>query len=305
MSYRDFIKEELTKTGLKPASVKLYSIKLNKIYNDLNGTDNNNNHLLNKSNVINYINSLNSTDDKLAYLNAIIKIIDNENLKKYYTEERNNLNKEKFDKYKNNVQPENFIDYDTLLNIASKPDFTQDVKTVLYEMLLYISIRYPMRLSLWNIKIAKSKKEIEPNNNYLYITTKFARFVMQDFKNVESLGKQEIEINKDDIKVIREYIKFLKKHLTNVEYLLYNFYNNDIIKISSPDIYARILQRLIKQKLNVDITMNNIRHAYESKFIQSDEYKNLTNAEKEKAHLRLLHTGHMAEMVYNKVKSKN
>ena len=33
MNYKKQIKEEFTKLGLKPASVKLYSIKLNKLFN--------------------------------------------------------------------------------------------------------------------------------------------------------------------------------------------------------------------------------------------------------------------------------
>lgn len=304
MEYRSIIKEELSKTGLKPASVKLYSIKLNKLYNILKGKDNNNNHLLNKSNVMEFINALSSVDDKLAYLNSIIKIINNESLKNYYTNERNNLNKQKFDKYKNNVQSDDFINYDRLLDVAYKPDFTQDIKTVLNQMLVYMSVRYPIRLSLWNIKIAKSKKDIKPNENYLYITTKTMKFIMQNFKNIDSMGPQEIDIEKEDQIIIRNYLKYLSQYLSKVEYLLYNYYNK-ILEISSTDMYARILKRLLNKRLNREITMNNIRHAYESKLMQSDEYKNMTNAEKEKAHLRLLHTGHIAEMVYNKVKSKN
>ena len=50
--------------------------------------------------------------------------------------------------------------------------------------------------------------------------------------------------------------------------------------------------------------MNNIRHAYETKLIQSDEYKNLTNAEREKLHLKLFHTGYTAFANYNKVNKK-
>lgn len=302
MNYRDIIKEELRKTGLKEGSIKLYSIKLNKLYNDLKGKENNNNHLYITKNVMNYINKLNSIDDKLAYLNAIIKIIQNEEqLQKYYIEHRNKFNKIKTENYKHNTQPANFVDYDTLLKISPKPDFNKDIKSVLYEMLLYMSIRYPMRLSLWNMKIAKTTRSIKPNENYLYITTKTAKFIMQDFKNISSMGIQEIELDKEDAQTVREYLKYLSNHLKKIEYLLYNYYNKEIIKYSSTDIYARVLQRLLTQKLTKDITMNNIRHAYESKIIQSPDYYKLTNAEKEKLHKRLLHTTETANANYNKV----
>ena len=300
MSYRDLIKKELENKGLKPASIKLYSIKLNKLYNELKGTNNTNDHLNNKRLVMNYINKLNSTDDKLAYLNSIIKFVNNND----YIEERNKLNKIKIDKYKNNIQSDDFINYKELLNISPKPDFTKDPQTVLNDMLLYISIRYPMRLALQSIKIVRNKKQIVANQNYLYITSKAMKFVMQDFKNVNSLGKQEIDIDTDDKQVIKDYLKYLSKYLPNVEYLLYNYYNG-ILPFSSSDIYSRNLKRLLQQKLNKDLTMNDIRKAYESDLIQSDRYRKMTNKEKDKAHLRLLHTTEIAQSVYNKINSTN
>ena len=115
------------------------------------------------------------------------------------------------------------------------------------------------------------------------------------------MGPQEIDIEKEDQKVIRDYLKYLSQYLSKIEYLLYNYYHK-ILEISSADMYARILKRLLNKRLNRDITMNNIRHAYETKLIQSDEYKNLTNNEKEKLHKKLLHTGYIANIYYNKVK---
>ena len=311
MSYKDLINQELNKTSLKPKSIKLYNTKLNMLYDKL-GKDNNNNHLNNKRFIMNYINKANSVDDKLAYLNAIIKIIPDGNIKKYYQDERNKFNKIKMERYKNNIQSEGFVDYQILLNASPKPDFTQDIQTVLNEMLLYISVRYPMRLTLWNITVVYNKKYIKPNINYLYITSTKMQFIMQAFKNIDSLGIVEIDIDSDDKDVIKNYLKYFNSYLSKQEFkerslngsqrelFLYNYYRK-IISFSSENVYARKLKNLLEKKTNKDITMNDIRRAYETELIQSDRYRQMTNEEKEKAHLRLLHTAETARAIYNKI----
>jgi len=302
MSYKEFIIEELKKTGLKPNSIKLYSIKLNKLFNDLQITEINNDFLKDEDKIIKYINNLKSNDDKLAYLNSIIKVLsDNKELKERYINLRNNSNKIKFDKYKNNLKTSNFTEYEELLNISKNVNFnTMDVKSVLYDFLTYISVRYPMRLILSNIRITKTIKDIQPDINYIYVSNKDVKFILQDFKNIKSFGKTVIKLDIEDAKVVKEYLKYMKKYIDNQEFLLYNFHNK-IIPFSSPDIYARVLKRTLKDKLQKDLTMNDIRKSYESNLINSDKYKTLTNNEKDILHKRLLHTTNIAHSIYNKV----
>ena len=305
MSYKKIITEEFKKTNLKDNSIKLYTIRLNNLYNDVGGVNNTNDHLNDTKKIMNYINKSNSLETKVAYLNAITKILEDGNIKDIYTAERKLINNQKFKNYKTNIKPEGFTDYNKLLEASPAPDFTQGVKTVLYDFLLYISVRYPLRLNLWDMKIITKKKDINENENYLYMSSKKMTIIMNNFKNINSMGKQEIEIENIDKPVIKEYIKFLKKHLKaqklNMEYLLYNFYNNEIIPLSSKDIYGRILSRLLKKKLDKDLTMNDIRHSKESGLIQSEEYKTLTNKEKDDRHKKLLHNTNTANVYYNKV----
>ena len=106
---------------------------------------------------------------------------------------------------------------------------------------------------------------------------------MQNYKNIDSMGKQVINIEKDDIPVVRAYIKFIKKHLKvqgeTLERLLYNYYDGKIIEISSGIVYGRILSRILEKKLNKHLTMNDLRSSYETHHIQSDAYKKMTNGE--------------------------
>lgn len=304
------IKNYLTETftNLSKHTVKLYSIKLNQLYKNFNADYDEDFELLsNFQTIINYIDSLDvSNDNKLAFLNAITLIVRNsKNDDVFYTLQkyikfRNELSTKKFDKYKDNTKNENFVEYDKLLSLTPSPDFKNDMpETILNKMLLWISVRHPLRLSLYNVEIIKSKKEIDDSKNYFYITPRKLYFLMNDFKNVKIIGKQVIEItDKEHIKIFRDYVKYLNKNGLN-EFLLWNFFRKPMPLISS-EMYAHVLNKLL-QKNNLNITMNDIRKAYETKLINSDYYKTLTNRKKELEHKKLLHSPNIANMVYNKV----
>lgn len=304
------IKNYLTETftNLSKQTIKLYSIKLNQLYKNFNADYDEDFELLsNFQTIINYVDSLDvSNDNKLAFLNAITLIVRNSkndnvfNTLQKYIKFRNELSTKKFDKYKDNTKNENFIEYDKLLSLTPSPDFKNDMpETILNKMLLWISVRHPLRLSLYNVEIIKSKKEIYDSKNYFYITPRKLYFLMNDFKNVKIIGKQVIEItDKEHIKIFRDYIKYLNKNGLN-QFLLWNFFRKPMPLISS-EMYAHVLNKLL-QKNNLNITMNDIRKAYETKLINSDYYKTLTNRKKELEHKKLLHSPNIANMVYNKV----
>ena len=294
--------------NLSQSTIKLYSIKLNQIFKNFN-TEFDEELFQNFQEVINYVKNLDvSTDNKLAFLNAIILIVRNaEDNDVFYTlqkyiDARNKLNSEKFDKYKDNIKSDNFEEYDKLLALTQPPDFKNDsIADVLAKMNLYIAVRYPLRLSLYNAEIIKNKKNIDDEKNYLYITPRKIYFIMNNFKNVKIIGGQQIEVNEKHEKVFRDYVKWINKNKLG-EYLLWNFNlkNNKPTKYLSSDLYAYNLRRLFKS-LDLNISMNDIRRSYESKLIKSDYYKNLSNREKEKEHLKLLHSPTIANLVYNKV----
>lgn len=304
------IKKYLTSkfSNLSESTIKLYSIKLNQLFKNFN-TEFNEGLFQNFNSIINYIKNLDvSTDNKLAFLNAIILIVRNaEDKDVFYTlqkyiDARNKLNAEKFEKYKDNIKTDNFEEYDKLLALTLEPDFKKDsVADILAKMNLYISVRYPLRLSLYNAEIIKSKSNIDNNKNYLYVSPRKLYFIMNNFKNVKVIGPQQIEVNKEHEKVFREYIKWLNK--SNLDkYLLWN-YNlrlNKPSKYLNSNLFAVNLKRLLNN-LDLNITMNDIRKSYESKLIKSDYYKSLSNREKEKEHLKLLHSPAIANLVYNKV----
>lgn len=300
MSYKEKIQEILSK-DLKPPSVKLYSIKLQQLYNDLNGKDNNNNHLKDTNKVMNYINKLNGVDNKLAFLNAVIKIGFNE---KIFIDTRKDLNTEKINKYKSNVQTADFVDYKVLLDATPAPDFNKDsLEKVIHDIMLYFSVRYPMRLILHNIIVVRNKAHMEDKTkNYIYITNNSVSFVLNQFKTVNELGQQTIKLFDGDAIIVRNYLKFLRKHKVSSNKFILNHYLQPLeYNANSPDMYARNLSKKLLKRTGKKLTMNNIRQSYSSALIQSDAYRQMTNQEKDNAHLRLLHTGNMANLAYNRV----
>ena len=296
-------KNLLEEAGLSKNSVKLYNIKLNQLDEKFNIS---NKRVLEESlqylDILKFIDLQKTNDNKLAYLNSIIKymdIIKAERYKEIFIEERTNLNKLKFEKYNNNIKDCNFVDYRLLLAASQDVD-DMTIKNTLETFLLFLSIRYPIRLSLWNMRITKTKKNIDDTKNYLYVKSKGYSFIMNDFKNVKSFNKYEFDLDEQDFPVIKSYLKKISTILPKQEYVLYNYYNG-IIKFSSADIYSKKLKKLLKDKFNKDLTMNDIRRSYESELIQSDRYKNMTNEQQKLEHSKLLHSASVARNCYNKV----
>lgn len=295
----------LEEADLSKSSIKLYNIKLRQLDNKFNISDKD---ILLESklqylDILKFIDSLKTNDNKLAYLNALIKYMDlikADRYKDIFVEERTKLNKIKFKSYDNNIKSSNFVDYKILLSGSQDVD-DMSIKNTLETFLLFLSIRYPIRLSLWNMRITKSKKNIDDNKNYLFIKSNGGySFIMNDFKNVQSFGKYEFDLDKEDFPVIKNYLKKISTVMPKQEFLLYNYYNG-IIKFSSPDIYSLKLKKLLKYKFKKDLTMNDIRRSYESELINSDRYKSMTNEQKKREHSKLLHSDNIARLCYNKV----
>lgn len=295
----------LEEADLSKSSVKLYNIKLRQLDDKFNISDKD---ILEESklqylDILKFIDSLLTNDNKLAYLNALIKYMDLIKANRYkdiFVDERNKINKLKFKSYENNIKSSNFVDYKILLAGSQDID-DMSIKNTLETFMMFLSIRYPVRLSLWNMRITKSKKNIDDNKNYLFIKNNGGySFIMNDFKNVRSFGKYEFDLDKEDFPVIKNYLKKISNVMPKQEFVLYNYYNG-IIPFSSADIYSKKLKKLLKDRFKKDLTMNDIRRSYETELINSERYKSMTNEQQKKEHARLLHSGSIARLCYNKV----
>lgn len=308
MDYQELAKNYLMK--IKPEfslkTFKSYSLRLKQLNEDLNDNlsfDENFPLFNDYNNIFNYISEFN-TDKSLSFLHSIILILDyknNKDLLKIYKSKREYYYKIKDEKRGNNYKSENFIDYDELLSMTDINNFdNMTLKEGIKKMMLYIVVRYPLRLELWDLPIIKNIKQMDDNKNYFYITSKKMEFFMNSFKNVKSFGKTRIEVELKDEKIIRKYLKFLTKNKIILTNLILNYYNK-ADKFNSIESYFRVLKKQLLKKFNKDITTNDIRHSYSSKLMNSDEYKIMTNNEKTELHSRLLHSPFSANQNYNKI----
>lgn len=294
----------LEDADLSKSSIKLYNIKLRQLDDKffIGNKDVLEESKLQYLDILEFIDSQKTNDNKLAYLNAMIKYMDLIKANRYkdiFIEERNKINKLKFKSYDNNIKNCNFVDYKILLAGSQDVD-DMTIKSTLETFMMFLSIRYPIRLSLWNMRITNSKKNIDDTKNYLLVKRNGFSFIMNDFKNVKSFGKYEFDLDEQDFPVIKNYLKKISTILQKQEFLLYNYYQG-IIPFSSPDIYSKKLKKLLKDKFEKDLTMNDIRRSYESELINSDRYKNMTNEQQKKEHAKLLHSASVARLCYNKV----
>ena len=311
MTYLDDVKKILISKGLSAATVKLYSIKLNQLkdYVDMDFNDG----FKDFKKVFDYIKNL-KTDNQLSYLNAIIVMINDENLLIHYKKTRLALNSIKSKSYEINKKSDDFIEYNELLETYKKPDFTNDnAKKVIDEMLMFMAIRYPIRSELSNLIIVKKKYDLKSysdneindstiiKNNYILINNRGINLYMNQFKNVIEFKPNVIKIDKIHESVFRDYMKFLKKN----DLIFKKFILESALKIRefpNNTAFSSKLTKLFKLKYpNKNANMNMVRKSYETNLINSEKYKSMTNQEKKNEHSKLLHRMSTANEIYNQV----
>ena len=139
----------------------------------------------------------------------------------------------------------------------------------------------PLRLTYSNMEIINNPKDVKPKTNYLLITGKFKKkFILQDFKNVEKLGKVEIAIPKDLNLVINLYLKY---HSGDA-FLL----NTRNFKMSSNSL-GKFLMKIFGVNLNL------IRKAHVNDVLDVEKLQ-----KEEEFHKNMLHTGAVAKKIYMK-----
>lgn len=166
---------------------------------------------------------------------------------------------------------------------------------------LYLNVHYPLRL-VWP---TVHTKPVEGKN---YVVGN--KLHMNEFKNVRNMGSQVIELDETTTKLISKYLSFLRKSMgERPEKLLYRVFNGNASPFDYSGVdtggFSKVINKLFVKYNGKPISMNVIRHIVESHTIQSPEYARMTNAQKEAAHTRLLHSFTAANMSYNKLSRRN
>lgn len=240
---------------------------------------------------------------KKTHINAIRKYLNlikaNDEILKQYTDYFKELSEEINTELLNNTTTsDNFITYEELKKVLNKIDKTI-TKDLADWFLMYLVINYPKRLDYFNLPI--EKYDINKEYNYVdYEEKDTLHFYFNEFKNVKTFGKYDFIVKSPEVEF---YMNKLNELYDNkVDYLYLNGTKEGIKNFTSKSSLSNRIIDISRYTLGKNITNTMIRKIYTRHIIESENYVNLTNAEKEELHGKLLHKRHTAESSYNIIK---
>jgi len=213
--------------------------------------------------------------------------------------------------YKEMMRYKKLIEDNTSENIITDKqlenyDTMENLKKILKKMKedTFIEVRDKLLISLYLLKpplrndyegVQILKKETDDKINYIIKQCSVYLFYLNNYKTANTYGEKVILYSKEKDPLIYKLLgKLLKyKH----EFL---FTNEEGKPLSDNTISARV-PLLFEKYLNKHITINTIRHIYESELIQSPEYGKMSFKEKQDKHGELHHSTTTANFSYNKI----
>ena len=240
--------------------------------------------------------TLSDSTKKLFY--ASLYSVSND--KAYHTEMINYGSKIVDDVKENKVKEskvKQYVSYKHLKQIMDKiPDEDCNIIDKLL-MGLYV-LQPPLRNDYAGVELLeKNKPEKERlKGNYIVMRPKSWMFYLNEFKNVETFGKQVYKYSK---KFNPDIYHLLKKsyEVCPRKYLITR---PSGVVMTDADISKRIPQ-ITKKYLDKELTINDIRKIYETNLINSPRYKGMSMKMKEEEHKKLLHSFNTAHTSYNKL----
>jgi hypothetical protein len=129
--------------------------------------------------------------------------------------------------------------------------------------------------------------------------------VMNQYKNVKSLGKQTIEINSPRLRWALHYWWDLLTRLLSTKPVTLFYYtinaNHTIKPVADARSLSRQLPRFSEKYLTKPLTINDYRHIWETHIQGTDAYKKMTVNERTAMHNKLLH-GHLTGIQYASIR---
>lgn len=189
-------------------------------------------------------------------------------------------------------------------NITKIPLFNKETITWLIDFIilgLYV-INPPLRNDLASLKLIKSPKQIvDKESNYIVVGPSSTYILMNDFKNVRSMGSDiKISLHPDIILLIKELIKSYNKIGYEEPEYLFNALGKNTLRPYTDGGMIQKLKKLSKEYFNEQLSVNDYRRIWETSIQNSSKYKMMTLREKEKIHNSMLHSIGAAQF-YNKV----
>jgi len=230
---------------------------------------------------------------KTVILSIVAFLADNEQIQKPYQEYSVQLiQQSNIKKGDNFIDKEQWISYDEMINLYKKPrDELQSIK---------LEINYPLYMSKftdflmiwlytneppvrceWAEMYLAPQKNIEVN----WYDQKTGIVHYNVFKNIKSMGPISYPLSKMTRTYLMHYLNNRKEKMPK----LLNIYTKNQVKPFSRTVFSGYMMRLLFKYTNKHLTINSLRHIYETHFVESDEYKTLSINEKMDEAKKLLH----------------
>ena len=310
------VRDLLSKRKIKATSKDTYVNRMRVLRKKLKYKSDNLDFLNNYDNVIRFIEKEYKTNSSIkGYYICIYSVIKDSNFEKnvkkiYYNkmiEFRNKTNEETKENKKTKKQHDNWLDWkdvqtlpglikaemDNLGKLTTKRDKKKHFALYMQYMvaILYTKIP-PIRLDYHNMKIIEDDDfDIGDNKfikfNYILVKNGLISLFLNDYKNFHIMGKIRLEYPKEVVKEILDWIQYLKDNSHRHDYLIYSAKST---KLFSSNAFGQYLERIFIKFLKKEITVNTLRHIYETEIITSRNYNKKTLKEKEKIHSKLLHS---------------
>ena len=123
-------------------------------------------------------------------------------------------------------------------------------------------------------------------NNWYDSKTKTVHY--NDFKNVKSFGKRSFILDNNVANELNKYIKVLNYIIKDPKRIIYMFNTNNYNEFTRSS-FCSYFHNMIKRYTGKNLTINNIRHSFETNTMNNANYNKLTIGQKRAIHERLLH----------------
>jgi hypothetical protein len=151
-----------------------------------------------------------------------------------------------------------------------------------YIIAVWYSWQAPVRADLATVLLRPSKTE-----NYYDYNKGIIHY--NNFKNVKSFGTRSFVLDKELKKIMDNYISILNYIIDRPDNLIYQI-SNSTIKVFSREVFSSYFVKIMNKYIGKKISINNVRHIFESHIINHPNYNKLTINEKKDIHDRLLHS---------------
>lgn len=310
------VRNLLSKRNIKENSVDIYVSRMRVLKKKLKYGSDNLDFLINYDSVIRLIEKDYKTASVKGYYIAIYSLLkdsdfDKDVKKVYYNkmiEFRDKTNEKIKENKKTTKQVDNWLSWkevQTLPNLIKKEmDNLGDLTTkrkkkrhFAFYMQYMVAVLYtrmpPIRLDYHKVKIIEDDNFDEEDNkfynfNYILVKNGSISLFLNDYKNISKMGKIKLAYPKEVTKEILEWIQYLKDNNHRHDFLIYS--TKGVNKLFSANAFGQYLNRIFKAYLKKDITINTLRHIYETEIITSRNYNKKSLKDKEKIHSKLLHS---------------